>query len=215
LIDSPYGFGQVLQMTGKTLGPLIGAIRKDRRWTLKEMSERIGIPLSTLAKIEADQLSLAFEKLVEVTARLGLSVAEFMAYESSPNEGGPAPSATTARRSISDESTTLRVRHGQSDYDFLCADLKNKYMTPCLITVHGDTLQDHVPMTSGSGDEFIYVVEGKVEVHTEFYNAIPLGAGDSIYLDGSMKHAYIARDCDQAILLGISSEQPKFEGLDG
>jgi len=122
-------------MTGKTLGPLIGAIRKERGWTLREMSEKIGIPLSTLAKIEADQLSLVFEKLLDVTSRLGLSMAEFLAYDAKPV--GVAPSAMTARRSVSGEANTARTEYGQSTYDFLCADLKQKYMTPYLVRASG------------------------------------------------------------------------------
>lgn len=197
-------------MSGKTLGALIGAIRRDRRWTLKEMSGRVGVPLSTLAKIEADQLSLAFEKLQDVAARLGLSMAEFLAYdEASP---GLRSAPKTVRRSVSSEGTSLKVRAGDSDFEFLCVDLKNKLMNPYLITVHAGAVRDHVPLSAGKGDEFIYVVRGKIEVHSEFYNEIVLNEGDSIYLDGAMKHAYIAKDCDAAVLLGVSSEAPDLMG---
>lgn len=193
-------------MTGKTLGPLIGAIRRDRGWTLRKMSERIGIPLSTLAKIEANQSSLDFEKLQDVTAKLGLSMAELFDYDSGPAE--TVPIAMTARRSLSDDSTTIHEQIGNCDYAFLCADLKKKYMTPYLITLNRDAPRKPGLLSAGSGDELIYVISGNVEVHTEFYSPIALGEGDSIYLDGSMEHGFTVTGCDQAVILGISSEHP-------
>jgi transcriptional regulator with XRE-family HTH domain len=193
-------------MTGKTLGPLIAAIRRDRGWTLRKMSERIGIPLSTLAKIEANQSSLDFEKLQDVTARLGLSLAELLDYES--GAAAVAPIAMTARRSLSDDSVTIREQVGNCDYDFLCADLKKKHMTPYVITVHRDDPRKPALLSAGSGDELIYVISGTVDVHTEFYSPIALSEGDSIYLDGSMEHGFTATGCDQAVILGVSSEHP-------
>ena len=62
-------------------------------------------------------------------------------------------------------------------------------------------------------DEFIYVLEGCIEVHLQFYTSVVLKAGQSIYIDSTMGHAYVAKDCDSALILAIcSSEHP---GLDG
>ena len=41
-----------------TLGSLVGLMRERNGWTLREMSDKVGIPLSTLAKVEAGKLSL-------------------------------------------------------------------------------------------------------------------------------------------------------------
>jgi transcriptional regulator with XRE-family HTH domain len=59
-----------------TLGKLIRTERQRRDWTLRQMSETVGIPLSTLAKVEQDRLSLAYDKLQQFTARLGLTMAK-------------------------------------------------------------------------------------------------------------------------------------------
>ncbi len=40
-----------------TLGSLLRALRARQGWTLKEMSERIDIPVSTLSKVEHDRSS--------------------------------------------------------------------------------------------------------------------------------------------------------------
>ena len=57
-----------------------------------------------------------------------------------------------------------------------------------------------------SGEEYIYVIEGRVEIHTEFYDPIVLEAGESIYIDSNMGHAYVAAEgCNEATVLGVCS----------
>ena len=52
-----------------------------------------------------------------------------------------------------------------------------------------------------SGEEYIYVLEGPVEIHTEFYEPIVLQAGESIYIDAHgprLRRAEGARRSDRA-----------------
>ena len=50
------------------------------------------------------------------------------------------------------------------------------------------------------------MLEGKIEVHTEFYDPVVLEQGESIYIDSNMGHAYLAAEgCDEAVVLGICS----------
>jgi quercetin dioxygenase-like cupin family protein len=47
----------------------------------------------------------------------------------------------------------------------------------------------HTPeLLRHQGEEFIYVLQGTVEVLSEFYEPITLRAGESIYIDSSMAH---------------------------
>jgi uncharacterized cupin superfamily protein len=43
------------------------------------------------------------------------------------------------------------------------------------------------------GEEFLYVLEGELELHTECYAPLLLKAGESIYFDSRMGHGYVAR----------------------
>ena len=69
-----------------TLGSLIRALRREKSWTLRQMSEKVGIPLSTLAKVEQDKLSLTYDKLQQFTSRLGLTMTEFLAQAETPRQ---------------------------------------------------------------------------------------------------------------------------------
>lgn len=57
-----------------------------------------------------------------------------------------------------------------------------------------------------AAEEFIYVLSGKVVVHTEFYDPVTLDQGQAIYIDSNMGHAYLAAtDCYEAEVLGVMS----------
>src|ERR1700751_3997861 len=116
-----------------TLGALIRGLRKERGWTLRELSEQVGIPLSTLAKVEQDKLSLTYDKLQQFTSRLGLTMAEFLAQADPP--AVDAPQVVTARPSLTRDGNSIQVSTPNYDYEYLCADLREKRMVPILTRI--------------------------------------------------------------------------------
>ena len=52
--------------TRPTLGQILKELRRHRNWTLREMSDRSGIPVSTLSKVENDRLTLTYDKLMQM-----------------------------------------------------------------------------------------------------------------------------------------------------
>jgi transcriptional regulator with XRE-family HTH domain len=196
------------QKDGKpTLGRLLRGLRTRNNWTLKEMSQRTGIPLSTLAKVEHDRLTLTYDKLQQVSQRLNLRMSELFAEP----EDNPE-TAVMARRSIGGTDTAIRVNTKNYDYYFLCPELRRKRMIPLVTRIRAKSVGEFGDLVHHSGEEFIYVLEGTVEVHTEFYDPVVIHAGESIYLDSKMGHAYVAAEgCDEATVLGICSSSD--EGL--
>ncbi len=196
----------------QTLGQLIGALRQRNGWTLKQMSDKVGIPLSTLAKVETGKLSLSYDKLQQFTARLGLSMVDFLAQEAGAGGGADAPPVVTGRRSLTAEGNAVRIRTGNYDYEYLCADLRQKRMVPILTRVHAASLAEFGELVRHKGEEFIYVLEGTVEVHLEFYAPVTLRAGQGIYIDSLMGHAYLRKDCESAVVLAVcSGEDPDLQ----
>jgi transcriptional regulator with XRE-family HTH domain len=190
-----------------TLGSLIRLVRKKNSWTLRQLSEKVGIPLSTLAKVEADKLSLTYDKLQQFAARLGLSMTEFLAQgEASAANALPV---VTARRSLSDNGNSIQISTPNYDYEYLCADLRQKRMVPILTRIRSRDITQFGEPVRHQGEEFIFVLEGTIEVHLQFYNPVTLKTGQGIYIDSTMGHAYVTKDCDSALVLGVcSSEDP-------
>ncbi|AXB79893.1 XRE family transcriptional regulator [Novosphingobium sp. P6W] len=186
-----------------SLGNLVRSLRQQKGWTLREMSQMVDIPLSTLAKVENDKLSLNYEKLQQFASRLGMSISELLGQADEKRVPGGA--LVTARKSVTREDNSVRIETSNYDYRYLCADLSQRRMVPILVRIRAHTLEEFDQLPRHPGEEFVYVIEGKVEVHTEFYSPVLLETGQGIYLDSSMSHAYIARDCTEALVLAVCS----------
>lgn len=184
-----------------TLGKLLKGLRARKGWTLKEMSQQSGIPVSTLSKVEHDRLTLTYDKLLQVSQRLRIRISELFA-----DTGDASAPAVTARRSVGALDRAVRVTTPNYDYHYLCTELRRKRMIPILTTIRAKSLEEFGDLVRHPGEEYVYVLKGRVEVYTEFYDPVALGEGESIYIDSNMGHAYLAADgCDEAVTLGVCS----------
>ena len=185
----------------QTIGSLLRALRNRNNWTLKEMSQRCGIPLSTLSKVEHDRLSLTYDKLLLISQRLNIRMSELFA-----EEGLVPEPAVTARRSIGRIEDAVRVTTPNYHYFYLWPELRRKRTIPVLTRVRAKSIEEFGELVRHPGEEYIHVIEGRAEVHTEFYDPIVLEAGEAVYIDSNMGHAYIAAEgCEEVLLLGVCS----------
>ena len=166
------------------------------------MSQRTGIPFSTLSKVENDRLTLSYDKLQQLAERLGLKMSEFFAETDSDD----ASQSVLARRSIGSADNAVRVTTANYDYYYLCTEMRKKRMVPILTHIRAHSLGEFGQLVKHSGEEWGYVLEGRVVVHTEFYDPITLDVGQMIYLDSGMGHAYVVADgFEEALIIGSCS----------
>ena len=198
-----------MQVTSKrpTLADVMRGIRTRNGWTLKQMSANCGIPVSTLSKVEHGRLTLSYDKLQQVSDRLNLRMSDLFA-----EEDGESSAMVTGRRSIGTMENAVQVTTDNYDYHYLCTDLRQKRMIPIITRIRAQSAKEFGDLVTHHGEEFIYVIEGAIEVHSEFYDPVTLKQGESIYLDSSMGHAYVTADgCEEAVVLGVCSSPD--EGL--
>lgn len=183
-----------------TLGRILKELRAHRNWTLREMSERSGIPISTLSKVENDRLTLTYDKILQLSENLQIRISDLFA------ETEAAEESVTARRSIGRLDDAIRVETPNYDYYYLCTELRRKRMVPVLTRIRAKSLSEFGDLVSHAGEEYIHVLEGTIVVHTEFYDPVTLNTGEAIYIDSNMGHAYVAaEECDEALVLGVCS----------
>jgi transcriptional regulator with XRE-family HTH domain len=186
---------------GQTLGALLRGLRHREGWTLKEMSAKSGIPFSTLSKIEHDRLTLSYDKLQQLSQRLGMRMSELFAEET-----GEQTQAVTARRGLGDIDKSVRVKTPNYDYYYLCTELRRKRMVPVITKIRATSREEFGELVRHDGEEFIYVLKGSIIVHTQFYDPVTLEEGQAIYIDSGMGHAYVAAPgCHEAEVLGVMS----------
>ncbi len=179
------------------IGMRLRTMRQDSGLTLATIAQRSGISTSTLSKIENGKVSPTFANLLRLADAFGQTPTELI--------GGidTTESNPTARITVTRAEDISFTRTQTYEMGALCADLKNKRMSPFLDVVHasassvGDRLVRHV------GEEFVYVLRGVLEIHTEHYRPLRLGPGDSAYFDSQMAHAYRAGTDEPAEMLMI------------
>lgn len=194
-----------------TLGAVMRGLRSRHGWTLREMSQRSGIPISTLSKVEHDRLTLTYDKLQQLSERLGIRMSELFA-EGEAAGSGPV----TGRRSIGTLDRAVRVQTPNYDYYYLCTELRQKRMIPNLTKIRAKSLEEFGALVRHAGEEFIFVIEGRVVIHTEYYDPVELETGESIYIDSTMGHAYLVGEgCDEAVIVGAmaSDEEDQMGSL--
>ncbi|HEY0596947.1 MAG TPA: XRE family transcriptional regulator [Sphingopyxis sp.] len=174
---------------GGNPGMVLREIRTEKGWTLTEVSERTRIPVSTLSKIETGKMSLSYEKLLRLSRGLEIDITQLFSAAASP----PAPPhAATGRRSITPLGEGPSIQTATYNYTYPSADLLNKLLNPMIIDIKVRSIDDFGDLMRHSGEEYVLVLEGECEFHTDMYAPSLLKTGDSAYFDASMGHGYVA-----------------------
>lgn len=185
-------------LKSNTVGTGIKRHRKSRKWSLKTLSEKSGIPVSTLSKVENGQMSLNIEKLLAVTGALELDIMQIVA----PEEPSGPVAQVTGRRSVTRGGRAPIVQTENTTYEHHAHEVSRRLMSPTVIEVLPGKDPD---LIRHNGEEFIFVLDGRIEALTEFYEPTILEPGDSIYIDSTMAHNLRALDGKPARVLNISS----------
>lgn len=179
------------------LGVRLSEIRRRNGWTLAEVSRMTGLAVSTLSKVENDQMSLTYDNIIKLAEGLGTDVAEFFSHR--------RPLRVSARRSVTRAPDERHLETENYLYRYHATDLRDASMIPMVVEIRAGKIEEFGELMSHSGEEFIFVLEGRIEVHTEFYEPVTLGPGESIYLDSTMAHGYLCASGGTARILGVCS----------
>jgi transcriptional regulator with XRE-family HTH domain len=169
-------------------GAVLKTLRTQRGWTLAEVSRRTGLPVSTLSKVENDKLSLTYDKLTRISEGLEIDIAQLFG---GAGLGPQASKAVIGRRSITRAGEGTSIETPIYGHLYPAAELLNKRLVPIIADIRARSHDEFVEMIRHPGEEFAYVIEGEVELHTELYAPVRLKAGDSIYFDSGMGHVYV------------------------
>jgi transcriptional regulator with XRE-family HTH domain len=182
---------------GASLGEGVRRLRRQRGWTLAELSEKTGLAASTLSKVENNQISLTYHNLANLAAGMGIDLADFFA---------PETMGTGEVRQIVCRRGEGRV-HESANYahEYLCAELPGRRMVPFCTRVKARSLEEFGEFIAHPGDEFLHVLEGVVDFYIADKEPIRLRPGDSFYFDGRANHAAISVGRGDALLLTVIS----------
>jgi mannose-6-phosphate isomerase-like protein (cupin superfamily)/DNA-binding XRE family transcriptional regulator len=184
-------------------GAVLKALRRKHGWTLAEVSRRTGLPTSTLSKIENDKMSLTFDKLARLSTGLQVDISAL--FNGGGDSGAEAAFGGSGRRSIARAGEGRVIETRNYSHVYPAWELLNKRIIPIVADLHARSLEEFGELIRHSGEEYAFVLEGEVEFHTSLYAPVRLKAGDSIYFDSGMGHAYIAASPGRCRVLALCS----------
>ena len=179
-------------------GAALRAFRRQQGWTLAVVSEKTGLPVSTLSRIETDQISPTYEQLSKLSLGLDIDMGQLLSGDTQA-----AKPVQTARRSVNRAGDGQLLETPMQSLRYLSVDLTNKQFAPIIGEIKARSMQEAGEFHRHDGEEFIFVVAGELELHSESYTPLGLRAGDSVYFDSGMPHAYVAVGKERCKILSI------------
>lgn len=195
-----------LEQPNVTLGSALRAIRKERHWSLADAAKRTGMSVSTLSKVENGQRSMTYDKILRLADALEVDIsALFTVPDSSPHDR-----RFSGRRAVQRNGEAFQVEAGVYTYSYLAHELTRKRFTPVIMDIHATSVAEFENLIRHAGDEFAYVLDGEIDVHTEIYAPLRLKKGESVFFDSDVGHAYVRASEGPARIMCIGCDaQPK------
>lgn len=175
-------------------GDMLRAIREKRGFSLDELAARTGIHRDALAQFEAGEFMPPLGQIIKLSKALSLRMADVI----SPGEESFTIVKSDQRQSFSRFGKAREASYGY-EYESLAARKKNREMEPFIVTLHPSAAEE--PSTH-DGQEFIFVLEGEMEVHIKGIRDI-LKPGDAVYYDSTDLHLLKAHGGKPAKILAV------------
>ncbi|MDO7671898.1 MAG: XRE family transcriptional regulator [OM182 bacterium] len=169
----------------------VKALRKKNGWRLHDLSEKTGISVATLSKLENGKTKLNFTTVNKLAHGIGVAVTDL----TSPGLAHTKDTTMT----LGGGGVVFETR--DVDYEVLCADYTGGNQGYAKLSVKARTLDPNLPWHRHPGKEFIYVLKGILVLHTEDREQITLKSGDSLLFDSSIGHHYISAGRGETQLL--------------
>ncbi len=166
------------------IGAKIKGIRESKNLSIAEVSESSGLSADQITSIENDVNLPSLGPLIKIARALGVRLGTFL---DDSDELGPAVTRAADR----ERDSSISFSNGATDarqhmvYHPLAKQKAGRHMEPFIIDINPTTTE--YQLSAHEGEEFIYVMEGQVELvyGKETYTLNP---GDSIFYDSIVKH---------------------------
>ena len=163
------------------VGERLKTVRKDRNLSLTDVAQRTGLEVSLLEEIESGELTPPLGTVIKLAKALDLKMGYFISGE----DNLPHTIVRKHDRKVISRYNSQKGKHYGYGYESLAPRKKDRHMEPFLVTLAPSETEEE--RSTHDGQEFIFVLEGQMEVRlgSEIHILEP---GDSIYYDSTVPH---------------------------
>ncbi|MGV8136127.1 MAG: helix-turn-helix domain-containing protein [Mangrovibacterium sp.] len=182
----------------KNLGSRIKQLRTSRQIALEDLAVQTNLDVSLLKKIEEEKIIPSLAPLIKIARALGVRLGTFL--DDSDQLGPAIVRAGGEERGVRFTSQGSLTREHLNFYS-LAFNKAGRSMEPFIVDIEPAEPSDYM-LSSHEGEEFIYVMEGKIEINYG-KDTFLLSTGDSIYMDSIVVHNVHAADNQPAKILAV------------
>jgi len=178
------------------VGERVKQVREKRELSLKDVSQRTGIDEITLQHIEEGSLMPPLGTVIKLAKALEMK----MGYFISGDEEKPYTIVRSQDRKAISRFDSRKGKHYGYAYESLAPYKKDRHMEPFLVTL--EPASTEMERSTHDGQEFIFVLNGKMEVRLEETIYI-LEPGDAIYYDSTVPHLVKCHGAETTKILAV------------
>jgi transcriptional regulator with XRE-family HTH domain len=172
-------------MQERLLTKSLKEIRRSKKLTLENLAELTGFSKGYLSEIENSDQPPPIYTLSRITKALGIDIVDLFARTAA---AVPYQSIVLGRANEHSLMARDGTHYGYT-YDDLAPNKKGKNMEPFIVTVAFENKVDINKEFRHEGEEFNYVLEGKMEFFYDGESYAILEAGDHVYFDAEKPHS--------------------------
>ena len=167
------------------IGNKVRELRQKNRYTLQDLAAKTGLSKPFLSQIENHHVVPPVATLLKLARALNVNMGYFFQDEQS-----------SEKISVTRQNERVRIERrphhqkGEVNYIYEALETKksNKHMEPFLVEFRDQDTGEMV-FVSHEGEEFVYLLDGKLEFRTIDRVEI-LEPGDSIYFESDLSHSF-------------------------
>jgi quercetin dioxygenase-like cupin family protein/DNA-binding XRE family transcriptional regulator len=163
------------------VGESVREIRKNKGLSLRDISQRTGLEVDFLSEIEEGKVSPPLGIII----KLAKALKKKMGYFISGTEEFPYTIVRKDKGLLISRFDSHKTHTYGYEFMSLAPYKKDRYMEPVLVTLEPTDIEEE--RSTHDGQEFIYVLEGTMEVHVGDETHL-LEPGDAIYYDSTIPH---------------------------
>lgn len=175
-------------------GAKLRSARQSLGFSLSELASKIGVPADLLEQMENGKTILPLGQLIKLSKALSLKMSDFISEGDRPFTIVRAQARKTFKR-----FGKSKEEHRGYEYESLASGKRDRLMEPFIVTLHPSDADEP---SAHDGQEFIYVLDGQMEVTIGETKDV-LMPGDAIYYDSSDIHLVKAHGGKPAKILAV------------
>ena len=179
------------------VGEKVKSLREQKNITREDLADRSGLSLEQIMLIEENVNVPSLAPLIKIARVLGIRLGTFL--DDNEELGAVITRSTDNVKSISFSNNAAEARK-HMDYFSLSKAKAGRHMEPFIIDIAASNTD--FSLSSHEGEEFIYVLEGKIEINYGKETYV-LQQGDSIYYDSIVAHHVHAAEGANAKILAV------------